>query len=77
MHAKPQSYFLVVRLVGNNNFRNMIQGPPGPIGPPGKEGYMGQPGPMGPPGTRGFSGEIGPQVIDVRTGTSLILICAK
>lgn len=40
----------------------MIQGPPGPIGPPGKEGYMGQPGPMGPPGTRGFSGEVGPQV---------------
>ena len=41
---------------------NMIQGPPGPVGPPGKEGYIGQPGPMGPPGTRGISGEIGPEV---------------
>lgn len=41
---------------------NVIQGPPGPIGPPGKEGYIGQPGPMGPPGTRGISGEIGPEV---------------
>lgn len=40
----------------------MIQGPPGPVGPPGKEGYIGQPGPMGPPGTRGISGEIGPEV---------------
>lgn len=42
---------------------NVIQGPPGPIGPPGKEGYLGQPGPMGPPGTRGISGEIGPEVL--------------
>ncbi len=41
----------------------MIQGPPGPIGPSGKEGYIGQPGPMGPPGTRGLSGEIGPEVL--------------
>lgn len=40
----------------------MTQGPPGPVGPPGKEGYIGQPGPMGPPGTRGLGGEIGPEV---------------
>lgn len=41
---------------------NSLQGPPGPIGPPGKEGYIGQPGPMGPPGSRGISGDIGPEV---------------
>lgn len=39
------------------------QGPPGPIGPSGKEGYNGAPGPMGPPGTRGLSGEVGPEVL--------------
>lgn len=41
---------------------NCIQGPPGPIGPSGKDGLVGGPGPMGPPGTRGISGEVGPEV---------------
>lgn len=52
----------------------MIQGPPGPIGPPGKEGYIGQPGPMGPPGTRGISGEIGPEVFTHYTELSCKLV---
>lgn len=45
-----------------NFYWNCIQGPPGPIGPSGKEGLIGGPGPMGPPGTRGLSGEVGPEV---------------
>lgn len=44
---------------------NCIQGPPGPIGPSGKEGLHGGPGPMGPPGTRGISGEVGPEVLQI------------
>lgn len=51
----------------------MIQGPPGPIGPSGKEGYIGQPGPMGPPGTRGLSGEIGPEVLSHYTERTFYL----
>lgn len=46
----------------------MKQGPPGPIGPSGKEGYHGAPGPMGPPGTRGISGEVGPEVLTAFCG---------
>lgn len=55
----------------------MFQGPPGPIGPPGKEGYVGQPGPMGPPGTRGLSGEIGPEVspcVTLQKGSYCVLL---
>lgn len=33
------------------------------LGPPGKEGNIGQPGPMGAPGSRGSSGELGEQVM--------------
>lgn len=55
----------------NRHYWNVIQGPPGPIGPSGKEGHMGSPGPMGPPGTRGISGEVGPEVLYViQTGMS-------
>lgn len=32
------------------------------VGPPGKEGNIGQPGPMGAPGSRGTSGDLGPPV---------------
>lgn len=32
------------------------------MGPPGKEGNIGQPGPMGAPGSRGSSGDLGPPV---------------
>lgn len=66
---------LILRLKANHHYWNVLQGPPGPIGPSGKEGHIGAPGPMGPPGTRGISGEVGPEVmpffIDWNSGGSL------
>uniref|UniRef100_A0A8R1TTA5 Collagen triple helix repeat protein n=1 Tax=Onchocerca volvulus TaxID=6282 RepID=A0A8R1TTA5_ONCVO len=37
----------------------MLQGKPGPIGPPGLKGDIGLPGARGPPGDRGLPGEHG------------------
>ena len=39
----------------------VIQGPPGPLGPPGPSGIMGPTGPPGPRGPTGFPGDIGPK----------------
>lgn len=58
---------LILMEKSNHVYWYVIQGPPGPIGPSGKEGHVGQPGPMGPPGTRGLSGEIGPEVLSQYT----------
>lgn len=60
-NCKSRKFNLKITL-STNFYLNRIQGPPGPIGPSGKEGLLGGPGPMGPPGTRGLSGEVGPEV---------------
>ena len=45
-----------------HDFSLDVQGPPGVVGPQGKEGNIGQQGPMGAPGSRGTSGDIGAEV---------------
>ncbi|KAK2547673.1 Pulmonary surfactant-associated protein D [Acropora cervicornis] len=57
-----------------DGYGNTIQGPPGPMGPPGSDGMQGPPGPQGnhglqgPPGPPGVAGPQGPPGVNGSNG---------